>query len=79
MGTALVRRRVMRTVALITAAAALAACGSSAKITTAEPTTVAGSSASNLLTFTSPTVGGGHIDAASFIGKPVAFWFWAPG
>ena len=79
MGTALLHRRVMRTAALITAAAVLTACGSSAKITTAEPTTVAGSSASSLLAFTSPTVGGGQIDAASFIGKPVAFWFWAPG
>ena len=78
MATVFLHRRAMRTVALIAAAAALTACGSSAKITTAEPTTVA-TSPSSLLTFTSPTVGGGQIDAASFIGKPVAFWFWAPG
>ncbi|MEI7754705.1 MAG: hypothetical protein WCJ32_09810 [Actinomycetota bacterium] len=78
MGTALLPRRAMRTVALITAAAVLTACGSSAKITTAEPTTVA-TSPSSILAFTSATVGGGQIDAASFIGKPVAFWFWAPG
>ncbi|MEI7617711.1 MAG: hypothetical protein WCK14_03745 [Actinomycetota bacterium] len=78
MSTALLRKRMIRTVAAISAAAVLTACGSSTRITTAEPTTV-GTAPSGLLAFTSPIVGGGQIDAASFIGKPVAFWFWAPG
>jgi hypothetical protein len=31
-----------------------------------------------LLDFSSPGVDGGSIDARSFAGKAVAFWFWAP-
>jgi hypothetical protein len=30
------------------------------------------------LKFTSKLVGGGDFDAATFAGKKVAFWFWAP-
>jgi predicted small secreted protein len=33
----------------------------------------------DLLGFTAPLVGGSDLNAASFAGKPVAFWFWAPG
>jgi hypothetical protein len=32
-----------------------------------------------LLNFTAALVGGSQVDAASLLGKPVAFWFWAPG
>ncbi len=31
------------------------------------------------LNFTARQVGGGQIDPATYAGKPVAFWFWAPG
>lgn len=31
------------------------------------------------LQFTAPLVGGGTFDGAAVAGKPVAFWFWAPG
>jgi hypothetical protein len=32
-----------------------------------------------VLAFGGPLVGGGSFDAASYEGRPVAFWFWAPG
>jgi hypothetical protein len=32
-----------------------------------------------VLSFGGPLVGGGSFDAASYEGRPVAFWFWAPG
>lgn len=32
-----------------------------------------------ILQLTAPLVGGGELDFASFAGRPVAFWFWAPG
>jgi hypothetical protein len=31
-----------------------------------------------LLQFSSPMVDGGSLDARTFAGKAVAFWFWAP-
>lgn len=31
------------------------------------------------LDFRSPTVSDGDLDLATFAGRPVAFWFWAPG
>ncbi len=31
------------------------------------------------LRFTAPLVGGGTFDGTTVAGKPVAFWFWAPG
>jgi hypothetical protein len=30
------------------------------------------------LRFSAPLVGGGVFDGASMVGRPVAFWFWAP-
>lgn len=35
--------------------------------------------APDALRFTAPLVGGGTFDGATVAGKPVAFWFWAPG
>ena len=30
------------------------------------------------LDFRAPLVGGGEFDGATYAGRPVAFWFWAP-
>jgi len=32
-----------------------------------------------LIDFKAPLVGGGAIDLSTFSGRPIAFWFWAPG
>ena len=32
-----------------------------------------------VLRFQAARIGGGTVDAAAYAGKPVAFWFWAPG
>lgn len=34
--------------------------------------------ADSALQFTAPLVGGGQFEGAAYIGRPVAFWFWAP-
>jgi hypothetical protein len=48
--------------------------------TTAAPVaTDAPAEVPELLRFQAPLVGGGELDAATYAGKPVAFWFWAPG
>jgi len=33
----------------------------------------------DVLAFSAPRVGGGTISGADYAGRPVAFWFWAPG
>lgn len=48
--------------------------------TAVPPTTGAASvEAPEVLRFSAPLVGGGTFDGAAVAGKPVAFWFWAPG
>lgn len=42
------------------------------------PASSAGDAVPEALQFTAPLVGGGQFDGASFAGRPVAFWFWAP-
>ena len=39
------------------------------------PTTII---AASPLAFTAPTVGGGELDLASYAGRNLALWFWAP-
>ncbi len=47
-----------------------------AALTPADTTPTA---SADLLAFTAPLVGGSQLNAATLAGKPVAFWFWAPG
>lgn len=47
--------------------------------TAVPPATDAPAEVPELLRFAGPLVGGGELDAATYAGKPVAFWFWAPG
>lgn len=45
----------------------------------APPTSAAQTStASEILDFTAPKLGGGAIEGADFAGKDAAIWFWAP-
>jgi len=54
--------------------------------TSGEPTSTVAASAPDApapevpaaLAFRAPLVGGGEFDGASYAGRPVAFWFWAP-
>jgi thiol-disulfide isomerase/thioredoxin len=69
----------------LSAAAVLAACGSSSSTATdaAEPAAGADPAASadaaaSKLDFTAPLVGGGELAAASLQGKDTVLWFWAP-
>lgn len=62
----------------------LAACGGGAAVEAGAPapaptTAVAPAGVAAALRFSVDQVGGGVIDATTFAGKPVAFWFWAPG
>jgi hypothetical protein len=65
-------------VVAIVAAVSLTACGSNAADTNATGTTVSATSVPVALRFTAPLVGGSEFDGASVVGKPIAFWFWAP-
>jgi hypothetical protein len=73
-----------------TPAAAPSAAESTATSLAAAPATTADPAAPSALTtpdapvvpealrFSAPLVGGGVFDGASMVGRPVAFWFWAP-
>lgn len=77
---ALMRFRLAATGLAMTAL--ISACGAAAKPTVtagAPPAAQAQAASSPLLQFTAEKLGGGTIDGASYVGKPVAFWFWAPG
>jgi hypothetical protein len=45
---------------------------------TPEASAVAAGDAPAALQFSAPLVGGGQFGPHMFVGKPVAFWFWAP-
>ncbi|MGE0881634.1 MAG: hypothetical protein AB7L13_23710 [Acidimicrobiia bacterium] len=68
--------RLRRPVAFVVAVVAvvLGACGGSSNATDSP----SGSSSGASLGWTAPLLGGGRFDSASYAGKPVAFWFWAP-
>ncbi|MFZ4811473.1 MAG: hypothetical protein ACOYL9_09030 [Ilumatobacteraceae bacterium] len=52
-----------------TATAPASTAPTSSEATTAVPAALA---------FQAPLVGGGEFDGATYAGRPVAFWFWAP-
>jgi hypothetical protein len=65
------------------AVAALAGCGGGAGGSSTDASTgpaVAADEAAvpEILRFSAPIVGGSQLDGASLVGRPVAFWFWAP-
>ena len=71
--------------ALAVAALAIAGCG--APTTEAEGGSPAGTVAASapaaagvpeVLQFNAPLVGGGDFGSATFVDRPMAFWFWAP-
>ena len=74
----------MRRLPFVVAALALVltACGGGGASYGATNATTAPAAAADgipaALRFTVDRVGGGTIDAASYAGRPVAFWFWAP-
>lgn len=72
--------RLRRTVAFVVAVVAvvLGACGGSSNATDSPSGAASGSSSGAALGWTAPLLGGGRFDSASYAGKPVAFWFWAP-
>ena len=51
------------------------AVGAATATTPAAPT---GSAVPQSLAFSAPRVGGGSVDLATYAGKPVLLWFWAP-
>jgi hypothetical protein len=59
----------VRTPATVGAAATSAPAASGAQPANISPT----------LQFTAAKLDGGTVQGAEFAGKPVAFWFWAPG
>ena len=68
-------RRVVKT-ALAILVLMLTSCG--AKVVHGAPAANV-SVVPEVLRFTAPRVGGGTVDATAYAGRPVAFWFWAPG
>jgi len=69
---------------LLTGALALAACGEDATTGSAgsaapSPPPASSPAGSSLLDLTVDTVSGGPLALSQYEGKPVAFWFWAPG
>ena len=78
-------RRLVASIALAAATAALAACGADAQTGAAGgvvAATVAGTgdpaTAPSALAFEAPLVGGGSLDFRTLNGTTVALWFWAP-
>ena len=69
------QRRTVALAAVAVLAVGMSACGSSSDTSTGTPS---GETSQSALQFTAPLVGGGVFDGASLVGKPVAFWFWAP-
>ncbi|MFM7535980.1 MAG: hypothetical protein ACKO91_09340 [Acidimicrobiales bacterium] len=71
------------TITNATAAPAIGAAPSSSapatSIATGVATTGAAATVPEVLRFQAARIGGGTVDAAAYAGKPVAFWFWAPG
>jgi hypothetical protein len=67
-------------------ALAATACGGATAGPSAAPTTTntpapsagAGASVPQVLQLSAPRVGGGTVSLASYAGRPVALWFWAP-
>ena len=53
----------------------VSSCGGSSDTS---PATQSGAASQSALQFTAPLVGGGEFVGASLVGRPVAFWFWAP-
>ncbi len=63
-------RRFLAALALV---ALVASCSSGDDSSPATTT-----AAASPLAFTAPTVGGGELDLASYDGRNLALWFWAP-
>ena len=63
------------TLTAVTPVSAAAEPGSTVAASVAAPPVVDVPAA---LDFRAPLVGGGEFDGASYAGRPVAFWFWAP-
>lgn len=59
-----------------TSLAGAAPASSTLPAATAATSTIATPS---ILKFSVPKVGGGTVNGSDYAGKPVAFWFWAPG
>jgi hypothetical protein len=61
-------------------AATTAAPSAPSAAATAQPAAPAASAAAvpKIYNFKTVKVGGGALDGAEFVGKPTAFWFWAP-
>ena len=59
-----------------TTARATSAAGSGSTAGAAGSTTV---TVPSILQIKAPLIGGGELDFATFAGKPLAVWFWAPG
>ena len=75
--------RSTRAATLLVAALAsisIVACGSTDATSGTEtaPGSPVNATVPKLLEFTAPLVGGGEFDGTSVVGRPVAFWFWAP-
>lgn len=67
----------LRLCALVAVAVlALAACGSDDGAAPAGTPDAGGGS--SILQFTAKTLDGRTVEGASYTGRPVAFWFWAP-
>ncbi|CAB4895586.1 unannotated protein [freshwater metagenome] len=81
MHPSLFRRYATRVTVLAAVAVLGAACAadSTSTISTPADLTTASVTESKILDVSSPLVGGSSLNASSYIGKPVAFWFWAPG
>jgi hypothetical protein len=70
------------TTAVVTGPAVTPASTATAAPATAAPATTGAATAAavpEVLRFQAARIGGGTVDAAVYAGKPVAFWFWAPG
>ena len=64
-------RRFLAALALVTIVASCSSGDDSSSATTTAAT-------SSPLAFSAPTVGGGELDLASYHGRNLALWFWAP-